>query len=117
MVMCLDKTLEVALETECWEEVKSHSNYDCLKAVSDDELDVSGLAIVFEGRHVLHLGQERYLLGPVIVYKCDEDGDGISLSAGDVIAAVVYFADHIVVLCADGKDFLDSVYTSQANMI
>jgi len=41
----------------------------------------------------------------VIVYKTDEDGDGVSISAEDVIAAVVYFADHTVTLYADGKDF------------
>lgn len=69
---------------------------DCLEVVSDDALDVAGLAIVFDGRRVLNLGRERYLLGPVIVYKYDEDGDGVSLSSEDVIAAVVYFADNTV---------------------
>lgn len=105
MVMRPDKTPEVMLETECWDEVESRGNYDCLEVVSDDELDVEGLTIVFDGSRILHLGRERYLLGPVIVYKTDEDGDGVSLSAEDVIAAVVYFADHTVTLCADGKDF------------
>lgn len=105
MVMRPDKTPEVMQETQCWDEIESRGKYDCLEVVSDDALDVEGLAIVYDGRHVLHLGKERYLLGPVIVYKCDEDGDGVSLSAEDVIAAVVYFADHTVTLCADGKDF------------
>ncbi len=105
MVMRPDKTPEVMLETECWDEVESRGNYDCLEVVSDDELDVEGLTIVFDGSRILRLGRERYLLGPVIVYKTDEDGDGVSLSAEDVIAAVVYFADHTVTLCADGKDF------------
>ena len=105
MVMRPDKTPEVMQETQCWDEIESKGKYDCLEVVSDDALDVAGLAIVFDGRRVLNLGQERYLLGPVIVYKCDEDGDGVSLSAEDVIAAVVYFADHTVTLYADGKDF------------
>lgn len=105
MVMRPDKTPEVMQETQCWDEIESRGSYDCLEVVSDDELDVEGLTIVFDGSHVLNLGRERYLLGPVIVYKCDEDGDGVSLSAEDVIAAVVYFADHTVTLCADGKDF------------
>ncbi len=105
MVMRPDKTPEVMLETECWDEVESRGNYDCLEVVSDDELDVEGLTIVFDGSRILRLGRERYLLGPVIVYKTDEDGDGVSLSAEDVIAAVVYFADHTVTLYADGKDF------------
>ncbi len=105
MVMRPDKTPEVMLETECWDEVESRGNYDCLEVVSDDELDVEGLTIVFDGSRILRLGRERYLLGPVIVYKTDEDGDGVSLSAEDVIAAVVYFADHTVTLCADGRDF------------
>ena len=93
MVMRPDQTPEVMLETRCWEEVESRGKYDCLEVVSDDELGV------------LNLGKERYLLGPVIVYKYDEDGDGVSLSAEDVIAAVVYFADHTVTLYSDGKDF------------
>ncbi|NBI69271.1 hypothetical protein D1646_21320 [Pseudoflavonifractor sp. 60] len=105
MVMRPDKTPEVMQETQCWEEIKSRGKYDCLEVVSDDALDVEGLAIVFDGRRVLNLGRERYLLGPVIVYKCDEDGDGVSLTAEDVIAAVVYFADHTVTLCANGEDF------------
>lgn len=105
MVMRPDKTPEVMQETQCWDEIESRGKYDCLEVVSDDALDVAGLAIVFDGRRVLNLGQERYLLGPVIVYKYDEDGDGVSLSAEDVIAAVVYFADHTVTLYADGKDF------------
>ena len=105
MVMRPGKTPEVMGETDCWEEVESRGRYDHLEVVSDDALDVDGLAIVFDDAHVLHLGRERYLLGPVIVYKCDDEGDGVSLSAQDVIAAVVYFADHTVTLCADGKDF------------
>ena len=105
MVMRPGKTPEVMLETQCWDEIESRGSYDCLEVVSDDSLDVEGLAIVFDGRRVLNLGRERYLLGPVIVYKTDEDGDGVSLSAEDVIAAVVYFADHTVTLYADGKDF------------
>ena len=105
MVMRPDQTPEVMLETKCWEEVESRGKYDCLEVVSDDELDVDGLTIVFDGSRILHLGRERYLLGPVIVYKYDEDGDGVSLSAEDVIAAVVYFADHTVTLYSDGKDF------------
>ncbi|WP_300913569.1 hypothetical protein [Faecalibaculum rodentium] len=105
MVMRPDKTPEVMQETQCWEEIESRGKYDCLEVVSDDALDVEGLAIVFDGRRVLNLGRERYLLGPVIVYKCDEDGDSVSLTAEDVIAAVVYFADHTVTLCANGEDF------------
>ena len=105
MVMRPDKTPEVMQETQCWDEIESKGDYDCLEVVSDDGLDVDGLTIVFDGSRVLCLGKERYLLGPVIVYKTDEDGDGVSLSAEDVIAAVVYFADHTVTLCADGKDF------------
>ena len=88
MVMRPDKTPEIMQETQCWEEIESKGKYDCLEVVSDDALDVAGLAIVFDGRRVLNLGRERYLLGPVIVYKYDEDGDGVSLSAEDVIAAV-----------------------------
>ena len=55
MVMRPDKTPEVMLETECWDEVESRGNYDCLEVVSDDELDVDGLTIVFDGSRVLHL--------------------------------------------------------------
>ena len=105
MVMRPGKAPEVMPEGGGWEEVESRGNYDCLEVVSDDALDVAGLMIVFDERRVLHLGRERYLLGPVIVYKCDDEGDGVSLDAQDVIAAVVYFADHTVTLCADGKDF------------
>lgn len=105
MVMRPGKTPEVMQESECWEEIESRGSYDCVEVVSDAALDVGGLAIVFDESRVLRLGRERYLLGPVIVYKCDDEGDGVSLSAQDVIAAVVYFADHSVTLCADGKDF------------
>ena len=105
MVTRPGKTPEVMQETQCWEEIESKGKYDCLEFVSDDALDVKGLAIVFDGRRVLRLGNERYLFGPVIVYKNDADGDGVSLTAEDVIAAVVYFAGHTVTLCANGQDF------------
>ena len=81
MVMRPDKTPEVMQETQCWDEIESKGKYDCLEVVSDDSLDVEGLAIVFDGRRVLNLGRERYLLGPVIVYKYDEDGDADVLTA------------------------------------
>ena len=95
MVMRPGKTPEVMQEGKCWEEVESRGRYDCLEVVSDAALDVSGLMIVFDERRVLHLGRERYLLGPVIVYKCDDEGDGVSLDAQDVIAAVVLSLIHI----------------------
>ena len=60
MVMRPDKTPEVMQETQCWEEIESKGGYDCLEVVSDDALDVEGLTIVFNGRHVLNLGRERY---------------------------------------------------------
>ena len=104
MVMRPNCVPEVMQETECWEKIESKGRYDSLELVNDDELDVDDLAIVFDDRRVLNLGRERYLLGPVIVYKNDEDGDGVSLTAEDVIAAVVYFNDRTVTLCADGKD-------------
>ena len=59
MVMRPDKTPEVMLETECWDEVESRGNYDCLEVVSDDELDIEGLTIVFDGSRILRLGRER----------------------------------------------------------
>lgn len=96
---------EVMKETESWEEVESQGCFDCLEVVSDNALDIDRLMMVFDGRRVLYLGQERYLLGPVVIYKCDEEGDSVSLSAEDVIAAVVYFVNHTVTLCGDGKDF------------
>lgn len=95
---------EVMTESECYEAVERFGQFCSVLTINDPDICAYGLKAAYDPRAVLTLGKERYLIGPVIVYGSDFDGDSVSLDAEEVMAAIVYFADHTVTLCADGDD-------------
>ena len=104
VVICPGEAPRVMTESECYEAVERHGEFGAVLTVNDPDICAYGLKAAYDSRTVLKLGKERYLVGPVIVYGSDFDGDSISLDAEEVMAAIVYFADHTVTLCADGHD-------------
>ena len=104
VVICPGEAPRVMTESECYEAVERHGEFGAVLTINDPDICAYGLKAAYDPRAVLKLGKERYLVGPVIVYGSDFDGDSISLDAEEVMAAIVYFADHTVTLCADGHD-------------
>lgn len=104
VVICPGEAPRVMTESECYEAVEQHGEFGAVLTVNAPDICAYGLKAAYDPRTVLKLGKERYLVGPVIVYGSDFDGDSISLDAEEVMAAIVYFADHTVTLCADGHD-------------
>ena len=104
VVMRPGKAPEVMTESECYEAVERHGDFGAVLTINEPDICAYGLKAAYDPRAVLEQGKERYLAGPVIVYGSDYEGDSISLDAEEVMAAIVYFADHTVTLCADGAD-------------
>ena len=104
VVICPGEAPRVMTESECYEAVEQYGEFGAVLTVNAPDICAYGLKAAYDPRTVLKLGKERYLVGPVIVYGSDFDGDSISLDAEEVMAAIVYFADHTVTLCADGHD-------------
>lgn len=104
VVICPGEAPRVMTESECYEAVEQHGEFGAVLTINAPDICAYGLKAAYDPRTVLKLGKERYLVGPVIVYGSDFDGDSISLDAEEVMAAIVYFADHTVTLCADGHD-------------
>ena len=105
VVMCPGDAPKVMTESECYEAFERFGEFCSVLTINDPEICAYGLKAAYDPRAVLPLGNERYLIGPVIVFGSDYDGDSVSLDAEEVMAAIVYFADHTVMLCADGADF------------
>lgn len=105
VVMCPGDAPKVMTESECYEALERFGEFCSVLTINDPEICAYGLKAAYDPRAVLSLGKERYLIGPVIVFGSDYDGDSVSLDAEEVMAAIVYFADHTVMLCADGADF------------
>lgn len=104
MVLRPGETPAIMMDSECYERVEQHGNFSEALAIHAPDICAYGLLAAYDPRTVLKLGEEKYILGPVIVYACDEDGDSTSLDAEEVMAAIVFFHDHTVTLCADGED-------------
>lgn len=104
VVMRPGEAPKVMTESECFDAVEQCGNFCASATINDPDICAYDLKAAYDPRTVLTLGDEKYIIGPVIVYACDEDGDSISLDAEEVMAAIVYFSDHTVMLCADGED-------------
>lgn len=105
VVMRPGEAPDVMTDSECYEQVEQFGEFCSVLTINDPDICAFGLKAAYDPRAVLKLGGDRYLVGPVIVYSNDCDGDSISLDAEEVMAAIVYFTDHTVTLCADSKDF------------
>lgn len=104
LVLYPGKAPKVMTESECYDTVESHGSFCSALTIDDPGICAYGLKAAYDPRTVLPVGQDCYLIGPVIVYAHDGNGDSISLDAEEVMSAIVYFANHTVTLCADGAD-------------
>ena len=104
LVMCPHKAPVIMTESECFREIEQHGDYYMPLTIDTPEDWPKGMKGVYDDCTVLDLGSERYLIGPAIVYGCDPDGDSVSLDAGQIMAAIVWFANRSVMLWADGED-------------
>lgn len=104
VVMYPGKPPKVMTESECYDMVESRGTFCSGFTIDDPGICAYGLKAVYDPRTLLPLGSDCYIIGPVIVYASDENGDSISLDAEEVMAAIVHFAEHTVTLCADGAD-------------
>ena len=104
LVMCPSKPPLIMTESECFREIEQHGEYYMPITIDTPKDWPRGMKGAYDDSTVLHLGSVRYLLGPAIVYGCDPDGDSISLTAGQLLASIVWFTNRTVTLCADGKD-------------
>ena len=97
------KPPKIMTESESFDTVERYGHFDSVLSVEDKSI-CACLKGAYDPATVLTLGDDRYIIGPVVVYACDEDGDSVSLSAEELMAAIVYFDNHTVTLCADGED-------------
>lgn len=97
------KPPKIMTESESFDTVERYGHFDSVLKVRDKSI-CACLNGAYDPATVLTLGEQKYVIGPVIVYACDEEGDSVSLSAEELMAAIVYFNDHTVMLCADGED-------------
>lgn len=93
------KTIQVMTEEECCKVLPVFGDCDFIGQAPGLDLLMS-----YDPRHVVELDGVRYLLGPVIFYDVDEDGESISLTAREIYAVRLLVEERSVTLGADGKD-------------
>lgn len=93
------KPIQIVTEEECFKLLPVFGDCDFIGRAPGLDLLMS-----YDPRHMVELDSTRYLLGPVIFYDADEDGEAISLTAHEIYAVRLLVEKHTVTLCADGKD-------------
>ena len=71
----------------------------------EEDSPVPGLRMAYDNRQMLDLGGSRYLAGPAVLYRRDEKGEEVSVTAVDSYKARRMAEERTVELCADGKEF------------
>lgn len=77
VVMYPGKPPKVMTESECYDMVESRGTFCSGFTIDDPGICAYGLKAVYDPRTLLPLGSECYIIGPVIVYASDENGDSI----------------------------------------
>ena len=71
----------------------------------EEDSPVPGLRMAYDNRQMLDLGGSRYLAGSAVLYRRDEKGEDVSVTAMDIYKARRMAEERTVELCADGKEF------------
>lgn len=71
----------------------------------EEPAPVPGLFMAYDNRQMLELGGSRYLAGPAVFYRRDEEGEDVSVTAMDIYKVRQMAEERSVELCADGKEF------------
>ncbi|MCD7772057.1 MAG: hypothetical protein LUH23_08245 [Oscillospiraceae bacterium] len=95
------KPIQVIDVDECCDILPCFGESDRIMETPDE----LGLIMSCDERHLLTLGDERYLIGPAILYDVDADGEEASVSALEIYLTRQTVESRTVTLCADGKDF------------
>ena len=93
------QSIQVKTVEECFYVLPCFGESDMITTAGD-----TGLLLSYDERHVINLGDVRYLIGPAILYGVDEEGEDLSLTARDIYAARLLVEERTVTLCADGKE-------------
>lgn len=72
---------------------------------SEEETEIPEVSIAYDPDHLLTIGDEDYVVGPVILFCYDEDGEYASVTIQDAYDAQEMIEEMTVTLCGDGKDF------------
>ena len=77
-----------------------------------DEADllygVPGLPILMSycPEQVMDIGEESYLVGPMVFFRIDQDGYTISLQVADLYQLAEFLEEHSVILMQGGESFI-----------
>ena len=77
-----------------------------------DEADllygIPGLPILMSycPEQVMDIGEESYLVGPMVFFRIDRDGCTVSLQVADLYQLAEFLEEHSVILMQDGESFI-----------
>ena len=77
-----------------------------------DEADllygIPGLPILMSycPEQVMDIGEESYLVGPMIFFRIDRDGNTVSLQVADLYQLAEFLEEHSVILMQGGESFI-----------
>ena len=77
-----------------------------------DEADllygIPGLPILMSycPEQVMDIGEESYLVGPMIFFRIDRNGDTVSIQVEDLFRLAVFLEEHSVILMQGGESFI-----------
>jgi len=66
----------------------------------------SDLPLFYDSRNVIAIGDDEYVMGPVIAWKSDENGNVASFDSKTLIDAFFYLVEGVTTITIFGKDYL-----------
>lgn len=72
---------------------------------AEEETEIPGVSIAYDPERLLTVGDEDYVVGPVILFCFGEDGEYTSVTIQDAYDAQQMIEEMTVTLCGDGRDF------------
>ena len=54
----------------------------------------------------MDIGEESYLVGPMIFFRIDRDGNTVSLQVADLYQLAEFLEEHSVILMQGGESFI-----------
>ena len=55
---------------------------------------------------VLRIGEERYLTGPIVFFRMDDEGSIVSLTVDDLYKLAEFLEEHTVILMTGPESFV-----------
>ena len=75
---------------------------------ASDYLPCSGLPILMSycPEQVMDIGEESYLVGPMVFFRIDHIGNTVSLQVADLYQLAEFLEEHSVILMQGGESFI-----------